>query len=278
MNYRFVNSRFERVDQINANNRGFLYGDGFFETLLLIDGIPTFWKEREERINRALKFLRLKQIFSLDDIAAALRVAAKEQKAPILRARITFTRGGEGKYLPITSECEVYLNIEGLSSLSFNTLSPKSVDFSSLRVPTDQSGNFKLINKHYQVLAALEAKERGLEDLIVLNTREELCESVSGNLFIVQNGSLFTPSLRSGCLDGIIRHTLIQNEDCFEKTLVMDDVRDADAIFTTNSIAGITQLTIQSNGVFENETLERLKGGLKQRLLNSTQDLLGSQQ
>jgi len=278
MNYAFRNNHFERIDHLDINNRGFLYGDGFFDTMLILDGNPTFWEDRIDRAKQTLKYLQIEQNFSFDDMATSLKLLVREENHKAARARLTFIREGEGKYLPKANECRVYLSIENLNRNYFNESSAKQTNFSRMKVPIDRSGNFKLINKHHQVLAALEAKERELDDLIMVNTDDDVCETVSGNVYIINNDRVVTPPLTSGCLDGIIRRTLIKNQWCEEKSISISDARAAEAVFLTSSIAGVVQLRMQGQKHSKNQILEDVKNNLENLLISSARDLPENQQ
>ena len=54
MNYCYINSRLEPESEarISIHDRGFLYGDGFFETILSVNGRLQFLKEHLERLER----------------------------------------------------------------------------------------------------------------------------------------------------------------------------------------------------------------------------------
>jgi branched-chain amino acid aminotransferase len=277
MDFKFVNTRFEKVDQIETSNRGFLYGDGFFETMLIIDGYPTFWIERSGRIERTLEFLQLRLNCGINSLLKGLTEAAKEHDKSFLRARLSFVRRGNGKYLPDDSGCDIYLSLEVLNSLDFNQLSAKKTAFASLILPTDSAGNFKLIAKHYQVLAALEAKQKQLDDLVILNSNDQVAETISGNVFIIKDGKLRTPPLFSGCLDGVVRRVIIQNEGCAESVIKRNDILEADAVFTTNSISGIVPLMLHSNSNTDNFWIDKMKAKLKESLINSVRGLQENQ-
>ena len=53
------------------------------------------------------------------------------------------------------------------------------------------------------VLAAIYAKEDNVDDVLLLNEKNKVIESTNANLFILdKDGSLITPPLSDGCLEG----------------------------------------------------------------------------
>ncbi len=92
-----------------------------------------------------------------------------------------------------------------------------------------------------QNLAFLDrAKERGLDEVVLLNERGEISECTSANLFIVTKGKVLTPPLVSGCLPGVTRALLLEEVrvpglSINEKTLLPDDIESADEVFITST-------------------------------------------
>ena len=239
--YVLVKEWFSSEPTISASNRGFLYGDGFFETLLVKDGELTYWDLRKQRISRTIKFLRTDPI-DLDLVESAVQAIWTEEREPWARLRLTFFRQGQGRYLPEGDEVGVVAQWFPLDGDPMHSLGSKSVDLGSTVLPTSHEGNYKLIAKHWQVLAAKEAHERKLDDLILLNSTGEVVESIAGNLFFQFGDSLITPWLDAGCLDGVARKVLLDLSHVHEGRLKMDHILHADAAFTVNSVQGLVPL------------------------------------
>ena len=277
MVYEFIENRFVPINGIIANNRGFLYGDGFFETMLILNGRPTFWRERLVRISGTLSYLKITLNGSFNDLYQALTSVAGNESGTFQRARLSFIRSGAGKYRPEVNECDIFLQLESVDEIQFSGSPIKNFDMGKLKIPSDVAGNFKLIGKHYQVLAALEAEERNVDDLVLLNNKDEICETISGNVFALTDGQFITPNLSSGCLNGVIRNVLLQNNLCIEDSMSLADIQNSEALFSTNSISGITQLVKNGTKTVGSDKVEGLKTKLNQLLLNSTRDPRGSQ-
>ncbi|WND02879.1 aminodeoxychorismate synthase component I [Temperatibacter marinus] len=99
-----------------------------------------------------------------------------------------------------------------------------------------------------------QAQKLGLEDIIYLNERGEVCEGAISSLFIKASKSdtiLLTPALTSGLLPGILRASLIANGLAEEATLTKKQIEDADQIFIGNSLRGLRRVKIctASNGM-----------------------------
>jgi branched-chain amino acid aminotransferase len=83
------------------------------------------------------------------------------------------------------------------------------------------------------------ADAAGRDDAVLCDTRGNLSECASANLFVVVEDELLTPCAASGCLPGIIRGVLLDHGLAAERTLpsaILDRVTEA---FTTSSVVGV---------------------------------------
>ncbi len=83
------------------------------------------------------------------------------------------------------------------------------------------------------------AAEEEIFEYLFENERGEIVEGTITNLFIRSGGKLFTPPVVSGALPGIKRQEVIEEENVEEKRLIRQDLKNADAIFLTNSVRGL---------------------------------------
>jgi branched-chain amino acid aminotransferase len=96
-----------------------------------------------------------------------------------------------------------------------------------------------------------EGLEAGYDEVVLLNERGEIAECTAANLFIVKGGTVFTPPLDSGCLEGITRLLLLEMGAgagvlVEEKTLKPEDLFGADEVFissTNRSVLGVNEVT-----------------------------------
>ena len=84
------------------------------------------------------------------------------------------------------------------------------------------------------------AHDQGLDEVVLLNERGEVCECTSANIFAVQGGQVWTPPLTSGCLPGVTRALLLEEIrvpglQIEEKTLLPSDLEAADEVFITST-------------------------------------------
>ncbi|MGD0336420.1 MAG: aminotransferase class IV [Candidatus Omnitrophota bacterium] len=106
----------------------------------------------------------------------------------------------------------------------------------------------KSINRLAYELGFFQAKSKGFDEAIILNSRGYVAEATRSNIFIVNNGKIFTPGLASGCLPGITRRVVFDlARTCgiriCETNLTTKDIKEAQEAFLTNSLMGIMPLT-----------------------------------
>lgn len=79
----------------------------------------------------------------------------------------------------------------------------------------------------------------GVDELLFLNERDEVCEGTITNLFVrLHNGASVTPPLSSGCLPGVFRQRMLDKNKVTEQMVTLRDLRHAQRIFLGNSLRG----------------------------------------
>ncbi len=111
--------------------------------------------------------------------------------------------------------------------------------------PMDRWLYHKTTHRTVYALAHQEAAAAGYDDVLFLNVRGEVTEGAISNVFIEKDGRWFTPPIECGLLAGVYRQQLLETrENVEERVLSLDDLRGADAIYLTNALRGIRQVTI----------------------------------
>ena len=91
-------------------------------------------------------------------------------------------------------------------------------------------------------MARIEAEERELFDVILLNEKKEISETSSANIFWQKDNKIYTPALSTGIVAGTVREEFIKNNEVFEVTEGIKELIDADEIFMTNVNFGILKI------------------------------------
>src|SRR5258708_35137885 len=99
----FLNGEFvsEARAVVPVNDRGFMYGDGLFETMRVVNGRPFRMAQHLERMTRGADFLKIKPEFTPEELEKFAGQLIEKNKLPdgILRVTLTRRPGATG-YLP----------------------------------------------------------------------------------------------------------------------------------------------------------------------------------
>jgi len=117
------------------------------------------------------------------------------------------------------------------------------IDFADCPIDTTSPWVFhKTTRRKIYNLAYEQACTKGLFDVIFANERGEITEGCISNIFILKDGCYYTPPLRCGLLDGIMRRHILENQASLpvqESVLFRQDLLQADKIYLCNSVRGI---------------------------------------
>ncbi len=234
------------------NNRAFQYGDGLFETMHALGTNVQFFYEHIERLIRSMKALKMEVPvrFSIDTLGLQKEITKLLTKNRIYkggRVRLTVFRQNGGFYSPKNNEVNYLIQTEHLSSDNYE-LNSKGyhIDiFEEIPKPINILSALKTTSSIFYVMAGIFKSENKLDECLLINEKGNIVEGVSANIFIVKENNIYTPSLKSGCLDGIMRKKVmdIAKSEGFtvydEIPIQLSDIMAADELFFTNAITGI---------------------------------------
>lgn len=238
--------------KISVFDRGFLYGDGVFETMRSYSGVIFKLDEHLKRLYASLGAVKIRAPYSqrrMKDIVYRCLAANKLKNAYL---RLAVTRG-EGRFgigykdsltpniVIVTKKFEDYPPWMYRRGISANVVNLRQNEYSPL-------SRIKSLNFLIYILARLYAREKGFDDAILANTKGDIAEGATSNIFIFKKEVLSTPSLASGILAGITRATVIglakkSGIKVIEKRISYRELLDADEVFFTNSLAEILAVT-----------------------------------
>jgi branched-chain amino acid aminotransferase len=233
---------------ISAGNRALRYGDGLFETMRLHEGSILNLDYHFERLFSGMKTLQFNvpENFSSDFFVRLIHeLLIKNSHGKNARIRLMVFRG-ESSIFDNENNAPNYIvetwPLPGIIELNETGL---AIDvFPGAKKSCDQFANLKSNNYLPSVMAALFAKQNTLDDAIILNAFDRICESAIANIFIIKEENIYTPPLSEGCVAGVIRRCMfeklsLKNFVLVEKSLSIDDLLSADEFFLTNSIQPI---------------------------------------
>jgi branched-chain amino acid aminotransferase len=120
---------------------------------------------------------------------------------------------------------------------SWNKINPNTVPFMA-----KASGNYLS-----GTLVAMEARQNGYDEGILLDSKGMVSEGAGENIFMVKDGNLYTPPLSSSVLDGITRDAVIKiagslKLGVIETEIPREQLYIADELFFTGTAVEITPI------------------------------------
>ena len=241
-------------DNVLTQNRAFLYGDGVFETLKIINNKILFLEDHYFRLMASMRVVRMEipMNFTMEYFEEqVLSLVQQKGISASARARITVFRNDGGLYLPQTNEISFLIHATALDATLYalNTDSYEVDLYKDFYVTRQLLSSIKTTNKMINVTGSIFAHENGLENCILLNDAKNVVEVLQGNLFMVTGKKLITPPVSEGCLNGIMRKQIlalakkVTDIEVSEEIISPFDLQKADELFLTNVITGIQSIS-----------------------------------
>ncbi len=230
------------------NNRAFRYGDALFESIRLCNNKVMFLRDHITRLKLGMTVLRmnLPAEFNTENINELILELLKQNKQSLnARIRLTVFRNEGGNYSPETNDISFLIETEGISDAYLLNQKGLWIDiYSEIKKPINKLSGLKTANALIYVMAGLAKQSMKLDECLLINEKGTICESISSNIFVVKNGTICTPPLSDGCLEGVMRKQIIEISAqhkilAFENTVTMNTLMNGDEVFLTNSISGV---------------------------------------
>lgn len=252
----FLNGHFvpEERAVVSVLDRGFLYGDGLFETMRVFKGKPFRWRKHLERLQSGAEFLKIKLPFTPEALRGFVDELIAKNNLPDALLRVTLSRGvGVRGYSPKGAENPtMVMSLHPAPDNGGKSPRWKLITSSHCLPANEPLAHFKTCNKLAQILARAEADDAGAEEALLLNTDGFVVEGASSNLFWIEDGAIFTPPLASGVLPGVTRAVVLEICERLglktrEANIGVDGLKSADGIFVSLSSFGIVEV-VSLNG------------------------------
>jgi branched-chain amino acid aminotransferase len=237
--------------RISPFDRGFLYGDGLFETVRVVNGIPFRLGRHLERMNRSCAALGWGRQLDSERLRAATEELIERNAVAVGYLRITASRGPlAGKLTDLEAASPTVLidahamDLPPLDSPPDYVLagSPHRAEPASLLV------RHKTLSYQAYLLALAEGRAKGADEVYFLNSCGHLTEGATVNLFFVRSGTVCTPDEGCGLLPGVTREAVM--ELCEAQGIPLstgeftpEELMQAEEAFCTNSLRGVVRVS-----------------------------------
>ncbi len=229
--------------KVSASDRGLSYGDGLFETMVMVNDQIPLWQFHIQRLTEGCRRLNIK----LPDVALL------EQECQIVGrsaghksiVKIIITRGeGNRGYRPQNNDVNRIISAT-IWPTGASPVNRISLRWCQTRLSMNPSlSGIKHLNRLDQVLASSEWDDEYIAEGLMLDQQGHVIEGTKTNVFIIKDKCLFTPLLNDCGVKGIIRRLILNDDinhglEVREQQLSITDIISADEIFVCNCVIGI---------------------------------------
>ncbi|MGB6429141.1 MAG: aminotransferase class IV [Candidatus Acidiferrales bacterium] len=253
MIHRYIhhNGSMQPIDEtrLSPGQAGLLAGWGIFTTLRVFHGVPFAFERHWRRLSRDAARIRLPFPFDPDRVRAQVMelVRANEVAEGTARIYAIYNKVGFWQSDEPAPQVDLLLYTAGLPPHH----EPGRLDLHEQgRHAASPLAGVKVTSWLNNVWNLAVAQERGFNEVVLLNERGEVAECTAANIFCVRSGTVVTPPLSSGCLEGVTRGLLLElappvGVPMVERTLQPEDLFSADEVFITStnrSLLGIGEI------------------------------------
>jgi branched-chain amino acid aminotransferase len=260
---------------IAPGNRSLRYGDGLFETLKVVKGRIRLGNYHFERLLSGMATLQFEvpkhftPVYLQDKIAALCK---KNDHNAVARVRLMIFRGDGGLFDPANHIPNYIIQTWSIQEDEGLNAHGLILDiYPGAKKSCDTLANLKSNNFLPYAMAALHAKQIKVNDCILLNNYDRICDSTIANIFIIKNDIIYTPPLSEGCIAGVMRRFIIEQLkgsafQVIEKDISVADVENAGEIFLTNSIQSIRWVKQFGKIKYDNEQVKEINTIIREAL------------
>lgn len=226
--------------QISAQDRGLLYGDGLFETVLFVDGAAPLWSRHMARLALGAQRLHLPlppvQALLSDAVAACAGL-------PRAAVRLTLTRGvgPRGYAPPQPAQCSRIVAAAPAPQIAADWYAQGiRVRCCRLRLAAQPLlAGLKHLNRLEQVLARAEWDDAQIAEGLLCDRAGYVIGATASNLFARCGAEWVTPVLDECGVAGVCRAEVLARRAVSVRALTWDELMQADEVFLSSSLRGI---------------------------------------
>ncbi len=255
---------------MSVYDHGLLYGDGIYETMRAYEGVVFMLDRHIERLRRSAALIKLglpDDVYIRDAVSLAL--GANKLSEAYVRITVSRGRGPIGLDPALCPEPTFIVFAEPFKRYP-ESLYREGVKLVIARtrrnIVAAIDPRIKSLNFLNNILAKMEAKERGAYEAVMLNSEGFLAEGTVSNIFFVNGSTVCTPSSEVGILDGITREAVIglaqkSGLTAKEGKFVPEDLLEASEVFFTNTTSEVMPVSqVEDMRYPVGEITKRLRG------------------
>jgi len=276
----FLNGEFiqEEEARVSVFDRGFLYGDGVFETLRVYNGKPFLLDRHLGRLAHSLGGLYINDPYDFEqwyDYVKEL-IVRNNAKESILRIQVSRGVGKRGYTSSGNYSPTAVISLHDAPPVNDKGHQLDLIAASGILADHDPLSTLKTSNKLVNIIAMREAERAEAHDAVLFNGQGYTTETSSSNIFIILEGKLYTPPLASGCLAGITRGYVLElaaelGIDSLQKDLELEQLKNSEGFFLTNSIQEIQPVkSLNGDSINQSPVTSELQRVYRQKVTSAT--------
>ncbi|MCP4521203.1 MAG: aminotransferase class IV [Cytophagales bacterium] len=249
------NSQFIDEEKVHfgLQNRGFLYGDGFFETMFHTGKEVRFLATHFERITEALQRIKVEipKSFTLSTIENLISelLLKNDLSGSFAKVRLHAWRSTGGLYKPTNNHLEFVISTSAFESNIIPFSKKKATFYQEAFNQISPISAYKSLNASLYTLGSIYMEEEKCDEIIFLDNNHHISETLYSNIWWIKGNIIFTPSLKTGCIGGIMQKQLFKY--CEQKNISLQvgeysiqNLLEAESVFTSNAsgLIGVEQI------------------------------------
>ena len=257
---------------ISIFNTSLISGDLIFENLIVSSNKVLFYEEHYFNLLSSMRILKIKIPMSftpefLEEQLLSLYIKSGFVNEKILM-RILICNNVASNINP--TSVNYYIYDAHKIDYSINNFEKYTLDvFKDYFKNTGLLSNLTTNNRLIQRIGLRYCEENDFNDCVILNNSKIISETLNGNIFMIMNDKVLTPSLKDGSNNNVIRSKIIElvNNDIegyeiIEQPLSVFDIQKSDELFISNINFGIQPVRKFRKKVFTDKITSLIKNKL----------------
>ena len=268
--------------KVSVFDHGLLYGDGVFEGIRSYNGRVFKLDEHLERLYDSAKSIMLEVPISIETMEETVLETLRRNNLREAYIRLIITRGvGDLGLDPDKCPKPTIIIIADKIALYPQKYYEDGLEIVTASVRRNYAEainpRIKSLNYLNNILAKIEGKQAGTEEVLMLNAEGYVVECTGDNIFWIKNGTLVTPPVHMGILEGVTRNSVIDlareaGIRVEERVFTRHDLYIADECFLTGTAAEVIPVVkIDRRAVGDGQP-----GKITQRLIAAFRQLANS--
>lgn len=246
---------------VSVFDRGFMLGDGVFETLRAYCGRAFMLDEHLARLQASADGIGLALPVTSGELVMAVHdtISANGLDNAYVRISVSRGEGPQGLDVSLCTKPTIVIAARELAQYPEERYRRglALITARTRRTPAESlDPSIKSLNFLNNIQARREVAVAGADEALMLNTRGEVAECSVSNVFFARGGVLHTPSLDCGILAGVTRGLVIElarasGIEVRQGRYAPEELAAADEIFITNSTMEVMPVCSLDGKTFE---------------------------